>query len=80
MLMIVLSTISPIGHLIWDKNQSWPLKLNLIREELDWGKKWRVDFNAGKSNDNVVIDVTMDGSTPEQKLSFKYLVFEVSFS
>ena len=48
---------------------------------MDWGKKWLVDFNAGKtqlvsfdwSNDNSSIDVKMDGSVLEEKSSFKIL-------
>ena len=45
---------------------------------MDWGKKWLVDFNDGKtqlfssdSSDNT--DVKMDGSTLEGKSSFKIL-------
>ena len=48
---------------------------------MDWGKKWLVDFNAGKtqlvsfdwSNSNGSIDVKMDGSVLEEKSSFKML-------
>ena len=48
---------------------------------MDWGKKWIVDFNAGKtqlvsidqSNNNDSIDVKMDGSVLEEKSSFKML-------
>ena len=48
---------------------------------MDWGKKWLVDFNAGKtqlvlfdrSNNNGSTDVKMDGSVLEEKLSFKML-------
>ena len=48
---------------------------------MDWGKKWLVDFNAGKtqlvsfdrSNNNGSIDVKMGGSTLEEKSSFKML-------
>ena len=46
---------------------------------MDWGKKWLVDFSAGKtqlvllewSNNNGSIDVKMDGSVLEEKSSFK---------
>ena len=46
-----------------------------------WGRKWLVDFNAGKtqlvsfdqSNNNGTIDVKMDGSVLEEKSSFKML-------
>ena len=48
---------------------------------MDWGKKWLVDFNAGKtelvsidqSNNTGVIDVKMDGSVLEEKSSFKIM-------
>ena len=48
---------------------------------MDWDKKWLVYFNAGKTqlvltdqaNDNGSIDVKMDGSVLEEKLSFKML-------
>ena len=48
---------------------------------MNWGRKWLVDFNAGKtqlvsfdqSNNTDVIDVKMDGSILEEKLSFKML-------
>ena len=53
---------------------------------MDWGKKWLVDFNAGKtqlvsfdrSNNNGSIDVKMDGSFLEEKSSFKMLVLTFS--
>ena len=49
-----------------------------LRDTVDWGKKWLVDFNAGKtqlvsfdrSNNNSSIDVKMDGSVLEEKSSF----------
>ena len=48
---------------------------------MDWEKKWLVDFSAGKtqlvsfarSNNTDSIDVKMDGSVLEEKLSFKML-------
>ena len=48
---------------------------------MDWGKKWLVDFNAGKtqlvsfdlSNNNGSIYVKMGGSILEEKSSFKML-------
>ena len=68
MLMILLSILSVIGHLICGNNLNWLLNLNLIYETLDWGKKWLVDFNAGKtqlvlfdqSNNTGSIDVKME--------------------
>ena len=48
---------------------------------MDWGRKWFVDFNAGRtqlvsfdhSNNTGAIDVKMDGSLLEEKSSFKML-------
>ena len=48
---------------------------------MDRGRKWLVDFNAGKaqpvsfdqSNNTGVTDVEMDGSVVEEKSSFKML-------
>ena len=48
---------------------------------MDWGKKWLVDFNAGKiqlvsfdrPNNDGSIDVKKDGYVLEEKSSFKML-------
>ena len=45
-----------------------------LRDTVDWGKKWLVDLNAGKtqlvpfnwSNNNGSIDVKIDGSVLEE--------------
>ena len=49
-----------------------------LRETVDWGRKWLVYFNAGKTqlvsfdlSNN--IDMKMDGSVREEKSSFKIL-------
>ena len=52
-----------------------------LQDTLDWGKKWLVDFNAGKtqlvsldrSNNTGSIDVKTDGSVLEEKCSLKML-------
>ena len=57
-----------------------------LRVIMDWGKKWLVDFNAGKtllvlfdqSNNTGCTDVKIDGSVFEEKSSFKML--ELTFS
>ena len=49
-----------------------------LLDTVDWGKKWLVDFNAGKtqlvlfdrSNNNGSTDVKMDGSVLEEKSFF----------
>ena len=61
---------------------NWLLNLDLkIQDTVDWGKKWLVYFNTGKtqlvsfdqSNNNCSIGVKMDGSVLEEKSSFKIL-------
>ena len=57
-----------------------------LRDTVDWGEKWLVDFNAGKtqlvssdrSNNNGSIDVEMDGSVLKEKSSFMMLVLTFS--
>ena len=52
-----------------------------LRNTVGWGRKWLVDFNAGKtqlnsfgrSNNTGVIGVKMDGSVHEENSSFKLL-------
>ena len=52
-----------------------------LRDTVDWGRKWLVDFNAGKtqlvsfnrSKNTGVNDVKMDGPVLEEKTSFKML-------
>ena len=88
MLMMLFSIESVIRSLISDQASDPWQQLELIfelesdlRDTVDWGKKWVVDFNAGKtqlvlfdrSNNNGSIDVKMDGSVLEEKSSFKIL-------
>ena len=52
-----------------------------LQDTLDWGRKWFIDFNAGKtqlvsfdrSKNTGAIDVKMDGSVLEEKTCFKML-------
>ena len=56
------------------------------RDTVDWGRKWLVDFSAGKtqlvsfdrSKITGATDVKMDGSVLEEKTSFKMLGFTFS--
>ena len=66
---------------LWQQLElAFELESNL-QDTVDWGKKWLVDFNAGKtqlvsfdrSNNTGAIDVKMDGSVLEEKSSFKRL-------
>ena len=59
-----------------------------LQDTVDWGRKWLVDFNAGKtqlvsfgwSNNTGAIDAKMDGSVLEEKSSFKMLELTFSFN
>ena len=52
-----------------------------LQDTVDWGKKWLVDFNAGKThlvlfdwcNNNGSMDVKIDGFVLEEKSSLKML-------
>ena len=52
-----------------------------LRDTVDWGRKWLVDFNAGKtqlvsfgrSKNNGATDFEMDGSFLQEKSSFKIM-------
>ena len=52
-----------------------------LQDTVDWGRKWLVDLNAGKtqlalflhSNNTGAVGVKMDGSVLEEKSSFKML-------
>ena len=49
-----------------------------LRDTVDWGRKWIVDFNAGKtqlvlhdwSKNTRAVDVKMDGSVLDEKIIF----------
>ena len=82
MLMILLTVVNVIRYLIlWQQPELASEFESDLRDTVDWGKKWLVDFNAGKtqlvsfdqSNNNCSIDVKMDGSILEETLSFKML-------
>ena len=57
-----------------------------LQDTVGWGKKWHVDFNAGKtqlvsldqSNKTGATDVKMDGSILEEKSTFKMLTLTFS--
>ena len=62
------------------------LEADLI-DTVDWGKKWFVYFNAGKTQlvlfdwsiNNGSIDVKIDGSVLEETSSFKMLRVDLLF-
>ena len=60
---------------LWQQFELAPGLESDLRDIVDWGKKWLVDFNAAKtqlvlfdqSNNTGAIDVKMDGSVLEEK-------------
>ena len=73
MLMIVLSKCDQASDL-WQQLELASELESDIRDTVDWGRKWLVDFNAGKtqlvlfdrSNNTGAIDVKMDGAVLEE--------------
>ena len=83
MLMILLSTLNKCDQSS-DQWQQLELASELesdLQDTMDWGRKWLVDFSAGKtqlvsfdwSNSTDVIDVKMDESVLQDKSSFLIL-------
>ena len=72
MLMILLSKCGQASDL-WQQLELASELESDLQDTVDWGKKWFVDFNAGKtqlvsfdrSNKNGSIDVKMDVSVLE---------------
>ena len=66
---------------LWQQLQLASQLESHLRDTVDWGKTWLVDFNAGKtqlvlfdrSNNTGAIDVKMDGSVLVEKSFFKML-------
>ena len=66
---------------LWQELESASELESDLQDTVDWGRNWLVDFNAGKtqlvlcnrSNNTDAIDVIMDGSLLEEKLSFQML-------
>ena len=74
--MILLSILSSLLiRYLWQQLELTSELESNLRDTVDWGKKWLVDFIAGTtqlvsfdlSNDNGSIDVKMDGSLLEEK-------------
>ena len=84
MLMILIDARCDQASDLWQQLElASELKSDLsdLRDTVDWGKMWLVDFNAGRtqlvsfdrSNNTDAIDVKMDGSVLEEKSSLKML-------
>ena len=83
------TTLYSKGDQVYDLWQQLELASELesdLQDTVDWGKKWLVDFNAGKtqlvsidwSNNTGSTDVKMDGSLFEEKSSLKMLGLSLS--
>ena len=87
-ILLLLSALNVIGCVsdLWQQLESASELDYDLRDTVEWGKKWLVDFNAGKtqlvlfnhSNNTGAINVKMDGSILEGNSSFKML--ELTFS
>ena len=86
MLIIVNQKCDEASDLWKQLEQASELESDL-QDTVNWGKKWLVDFNAGKtqlvlfhcSNNNGSIDGEMDGCILEEESSFKMLKLTFSF-
>ena len=84
--MIILSKCDQASHL-WQQLELTSELESDLRDTVDWGKKWLVDFSAGKtqlvlfnwSNNAGSVDVKMDRYAPQEKQSFKMLGLTLSF-
>ena len=81
MLMILLYSKCDRGSDLWQQLELASELEYDLQDTVDWGKKWLVDFSAGKtqlvsfdqSNNNGSIDAKMDGPVLKEKSSFKML-------
>ena len=49
LLMILLSTLSVIRSDLWQRLELSSELESILRDTVDWGKKWLVDFSTGKT-------------------------------
>ena len=71
---------------LWQKLELTSELESDLQETVDWGRKWLVDFNVGKtqlvlfdwSNNTDAIDVKMNGSVLEEKLLLESLFNKVA--
>ena len=77
----ILYSMCDLASNLWQQLELTSELESDLRDTVDWGKRWLVDFNAGKtqlvsfdqSNKTSSIDVKMDGSVLDEKPSFKML-------
>ena len=81
MLMILLCSKYDYASDVWQQLELASELESDLQDTVDWGKRWLVDFNAGKthlvlfdkSNSTGAIGVKLDRSVFEEKLCFKML-------
>ena len=81
MLMILLYSKCDQASDLWQQLELASELESDLRDTVDWGRKWLIDFNAGKSelalfdqsNNTGAIDVKMDGSVVLEKSFLQYL-------
>ena len=81
MLMILLYSKCDQAFDLWQQQELASGFESDLKDTLDWGRKWLVGFNAGKtrlvlfdwSNNTVAIDLKMDGSVLKENSSFNML-------
>ena len=82
MLMMLISILTDQASDQWQQLELASELGSDLRDNVDWGKMWLVDFNVGEiqlvlfdqPNNNGSIDVKMDGPVLEENSSFKMLV------
>ena len=82
MLMMLISILTDQASDQWQQLELASELGSDLRDNVDWGKMWLVDFNVGEiqlvlfdqPNNNGSIDVKIDGPVLEENSSFKMLV------
>ena len=81
MLIIVFYSKCDQASDLWQQPELASELKSDLQDTVDWGRKWLLDFNAGKtqlilfdqSNNTGIIDVKIEGSVLDEKPSFKML-------
>ena len=85
-LLGLLTGLGPLQPLALDITKTFGRVSSDLQDNVDWGRKWLIDFNALKtqllsfdqSNNTNTIDEKIDGFVLEEKSSLKMLELNVS--
>ena len=88
LLMILLSTLSVIRSDLWQQLELSSELESILRDTVDWSKKWLVDFSTGKaqpvsfdwSNNTATTHVKMDESFLEENHLLRFWVLGLTVS